>query len=108
MMLPEDARIEREYRHDGTTTDVGVIYKGIVSEDRVFFELKRNLKRKTDYDRLIGQIEGLKPRQNKVFVVLVGDTDDALLGRLREHVKNYTGDGSMFAADALMRVAVIK
>ncbi len=92
MSLPEDTRVEREYRHGGTTTDVGVLYTGIISNDQVFFELKRNLKKKTDYDRLVGQVEGLKPRKNKLIVVLVGDTDDALLGRLREHCKEYTSD----------------
>lgn len=103
LMLPEDARVEREYRHAGTTTDVGVIYKGIISNDEVFFELKRNLRKKTDYDRLVGQIEGLKPRKNKIFVVLVGDTDDELAGRLREHCKQY-----MDGFDASMRLLVVK
>ena len=107
--LPEDARVEREYRHAGTTTDVGVIYKGLgflSSEALVFFELKRNLKKKTDYDRLVGQIEGLRPKTSKIFVVLVGDTDDALLGRLREHCKPYTASG--FLDSCAMRVLVVK
>lgn len=105
--LPEDTRVEREYRHAGTTTDVGVIYKGILSGGEVFFELKRNLKKKTDYDRLIGQIEGLRPKQNRIFVVLVGDTDDALVGRLREHCKPYTDTG-ILAGSIAMRVLVVK
>lgn len=107
--LPEDTRVEREYRHAGTTTDVGVIYKGfgiLSNEAVVMFELKRNLKKKTDYDRLVGQIEGLKPKKNRVFVVLVGDTDEALLGRLREHCKPYT-DGALLSSDA-MKLLVVK
>jgi hypothetical protein len=104
--LPEDARVEREYRHAGTTTDVGVIYKGLLSDGEVFFELKRNLKRKTDYDRLVGQIEGLKPRDNNIFVILVGDTDEALVGRLKEHCKPYTDRG--FPASCAMCILVVK
>ena len=108
--LPEDTRIEREYRHAGTTTDVGVIYKGmgfLSNEALVCFELKRNLKKKTDYDRLVGQIEGLRPKKNNVFVVLVGDTDEALVGRLREHCKPYT-DGGLLESSGAMRLLVVK
>ncbi len=101
--LPEDARVEREYRHAGTTTDVGVLYTGIISNDEVFFEVKRNLRKKPDYDRLVGQVEGLKPRKNKIIVVLVGDTDNALLGRLREHCKAYTN-----GLEESMRLLVVK
>src|SRR6185295_14837282 len=104
--LPEDTRVEREYRHDGTTTDVGVIYKGILNDGEVFFELKRNLRKKTDYDRLVGQIEGLQPRKNKIFVVLVGETDPALVGRLREHCKAYT-DGGFLGSSRSMRLLVV-
>lgn len=87
--LPEDARIEREYRHEGTTCDLGLCYKGMLSEDLVLFEVKRNLQKKSDYDRLVGQVEGLKPKKNGVMVILVGETDPALLGRLREQFKSY-------------------
>lgn len=48
----------------------------------MLFELKRNLTRKNEFDRLVGQIEGLDPRENTVFVVLFGERDPALVGRL--------------------------
>jgi hypothetical protein len=53
-----------------------------LDSDELAFELKVNLKKKTDFDRLVGQIEGLEPRKNKVLVVLIGDTDPMYLGRL--------------------------
>jgi hypothetical protein len=87
--LPEDIRIEREYRHEGTTSDVGVLSKGFLSDNSVLIELKLNLRRKTAYDRLVGQIEGLRPAKNKVLIVLVGETDPGLLGRLNEHLGRY-------------------
>ena len=93
LTLPEDARVEREYRHEGTTCDLCIRYTGLIASDMLMIEVKRNLRRKSDYDRLVGQVEGLKPRKNKILVILVGETDPALLGRLREQFKDYEGFG---------------
>src|SRR4051812_24119680 len=60
-ITPEDTRIEREYRHQGTTWDIYVAWKGMLFRDEVFFELKRNLTLKTVYNRLVGQIEDMNP-----------------------------------------------
>ena len=90
--LPEGSRIEREYRHEGTTCDVSIQYSGLMSNELVLIEVKRDLRRKSDYDRLVGQIAGLKPDNNSVMIVLVGDTDPTLRGRLEEQVRGY-GDG---------------
>lgn len=83
--LPADAQVEREYRHEGTTCDIRIAY----DQDEVFVEVKWQLQRKADYDRLVGQVEGLKPRKNKVMVVLIGDTNEQLLGRLRAQFRGY-------------------
>jgi hypothetical protein len=83
-IVPEDARVEREYRHRGTTMDLWLGWKGVLSSDELAFELKLNFKKKTDFDRLIGQIEGLEPRKNKTLLVLIGETDLGLLGRVQE------------------------
>jgi len=83
--LPQDTKVEREYRHLGTTLDLWVGWKGVFAPGELAFELKVNLKKKkTDYDRLVGQIEGINPRKNKTLVVLIGETDQGLLGRLKE------------------------
>ena len=84
-VLPADTKLEKEYRHRGTTMDLWLGWKGLLTTDELAFELKLNLKKKADYDRLVGQIEGLQPKGNKVLVVLIGDTDMALLGRLKDH-----------------------
>lgn len=104
--LPEDARVEREYRHEGTTCDLYVRYSGLLASDSVLFEVKRSLRRKSDYDRLVGQIEGLRPKKNKVMVVLVGDTDPALLGRLREQFKPYLDSADLGDEDKFRIVVV--
>lgn len=82
--VPEDAKVEKEYRHRGTTIDVWLKWQGLFLSDEVAFELKVKLQRKTDYDRLVGQLEGMEPQKHKVIVVLIGETDPSLLGRLRD------------------------
>jgi hypothetical protein len=83
-VVPDDARVEREFRHRGTTMDLWLGWKGVLEKDELAFELKLNFKKKTDFDRLIGQIEGLEPRKNKTLLVLIGETDLGLLGRIQE------------------------
>src|SRR5712692_8453211 len=81
--VPADCRVEREYRHSGTTTDIFVHWNGLLLNSEVFLEVKHNLNKKVTLDRLIGQIESLEPGKRGIVVVLVGDTDQALLGRLK-------------------------
>lgn len=88
--LPADTKIEKEFRHLGTTIDIWLQWTGILMNDEVAFELKVNLQRKTDYDRLVGQIEGMNPAKQKIIVVLIGHTNDGLLGRLTERYAKYT------------------
>jgi hypothetical protein len=87
---PPDARVEVEYRHGGTTTDVWLRWKGIVSNDEVFFELKRNLTKKTELDRLIGQLVQLDAGKRNIVVVLFGETGPGLLSRLRERCREFS------------------
>lgn len=82
--VPDDARLEREYRHGGTTADIYLSWQGVVFPDQVFIEIKRDLRQKPSLDRLVGQLESLDPANRKVLLVLVGDTDEALLGRITE------------------------
>lgn len=88
-VLPDDAQVDREYRHEGTTCDIRIAYK---VNDEVFLEIKWQLRKKAECDRLIGQVEGLKPRKNKIIVVLVGDTNPSLFGRLTAHFNSYLAD----------------
>jgi len=81
--LPK-AKIETEYRHNGTTTDIYAKEPGLFSSTEVFIELKRNLLQKAQLDRLVGQIESLQPGKNAILVVLCGDTNPALVTRFKE------------------------
>lgn len=87
-----DARIEKEYRHIGTTIDIYFEWQGFLDKDHVFIELKRNLTQKSQLDRLIGQTEGLEADKHKIIIVLCGKTDSALLDRLKAKYKRYTTD----------------
>jgi hypothetical protein len=80
----KDAKIETEYRHSGTTADVYVKETGFFSSSEVFIEIKRNLQHKAALDRLVGQIQGLQPKHNKVIILLCGETNPALVTRFRE------------------------
>ena len=82
-IVPEDVRVEKEYRHRGTTIDIWIGWKGYLFDDELAIEIKHNLNKKTDFDRLVGQIEGLDPKENKILVALIGETDPALIGRLK-------------------------
>lgn len=82
--VPADTKVEKEYRHYGTTIDIWIRWVGLVFPGELALELKVNLKKKTEFDRLVGQIESLNPEKNAVLVVLVGDTDPSLIGRLQE------------------------
>jgi hypothetical protein len=69
----------------------------MIGSELVLIELKRNLQKKSDYDRLVGQIEGLKPKKNSIVVALVGDTDPALLGRLQDQFRTYLEDDMSYS-----------
>jgi hypothetical protein len=81
------AQIEKEYRHVGTTIDIYVKQSGFLGSSEVFVELKRNLLRKTELDRLVGQVESLQPGKNAVIILICGETDPALVARLRQKYK---------------------
>jgi hypothetical protein len=76
-------KLESEYRHLGTTTDIYVKQSGFWGDSEVYIELKRNLTAKGQLDRLVGQIESLEPKKNAIIVVLCGITSPALTARLR-------------------------
>jgi hypothetical protein len=78
-----ETKIEPEYRHSGTTTDIYVQQFSLFGSSEVFVELKRNLTQKAQLDRLIGQVECLQPKKNNVVIVLCGETNPALATRLK-------------------------
>lgn len=80
-------QIEPEYRHLGTTIDIYVKQSGFWGTSDVFIELKRNLLSKGQLDRLVGQIESLKPQKNAIIVILCGETSPPLVARLRERYR---------------------
>lgn len=105
--LPESAKIEKDYRHGGTTVDVYVrCREGLPASDtEVLFELKRNLTKKSEFDRLVGQIEGLDPRENIVFVVLFGKRNPALVGRLKKQYAEFL-EGKLWNEPSMTLVEV--
>src|SRR5262249_42706826 len=80
----KDSKIETEYRHGGTTVDIYVKQSGFFGSSEVFVELKRNLKQKTQLDRLVGQIASIGPKKYAILLVLCGETNPALVTRFKE------------------------
>jgi hypothetical protein len=103
-----DAKIEPEYRHLGTTTDIYVKQTGFFGSSEVFVELKRNLLQKAQCDRLVGQIEILEPKKNPIIVVLCGETNPALLTRLRERYGGLSEKAVQFIPFAVIEKPVGK
>ncbi len=103
--VPDDAKIEREYRHLGTTMDLHVTWAGLLQKSELFVEVKRNLQKKPDFDRLVGQIEGMKPGKYAILIVLVGDTDSELLGRLKEKYRPFMED---LEGDEALEIVAVK
>lgn len=89
--LPQ-AIVEKEYRHSGTTSDLYVECNGFLRSSEVFIELKRDLQQKNQLDRLVGQLESLKPGKHRIIVVLCGETKPELLTRLRLQYSNHAQD----------------
>jgi hypothetical protein len=85
--VPPDAYVEKEYRHRGTTTDLWVKWQGFFQKGELAIELKLNLKKKTECDRLVGQLESLNPKENPVLLVLIGETDPVFFNRINEKYK---------------------
>jgi hypothetical protein len=87
------ARVEREWRHNGTTADVFVRWMGLVQTHDTYFELKRNLTSKPEFNRLVGQVDDLDPTQHRVFIVVCGRSDERFVSRLREKYARVSCDG---------------
>ncbi len=67
-----------------------------VGDYQIGIELKKDLKRKSDVDRLFGQMDHyIKEYKEGIIVVLVGDVNDMLVPeikrRLKEKVESLTG-----------------
>ena len=103
-VLPEDAQLEKEYRHNGTTADLWINWNGLVFSNEVFLELKVRLTRKSECDRLIGQIEGLDPKKNNIVVVIIDESDERLVERVKNSYSSYLDD--MYESMAVLTVDV--
>lgn len=93
-ILPDDCVIQKEYRHFGTTIDIWIKWTGIFTTGDIGFELKLNLTKKSEFDRLIGQIEHMEPTKTNIVVLLIGQTDETFLMKLRhKYSSQISGEG---------------
>lgn len=104
--VPSDCRVEKEYRHNGTTTDLFLKWSGFMFNEEVFIEVKMNMNKKPTLDRLVGQLESLEPGKRNIVVVLVGETDAALLKRLKEKYGRYSSGPLLDPLYAILDIVV--
>jgi hypothetical protein len=90
-----DAHIEREYRHNGTTADMMLMRSALMGKVAILFEVKRDLVKKTEFDRLVGQVMALGAGTYNIMVVLVGRTDPKYVSRFVETFAEHMKDDAL-------------
>jgi hypothetical protein len=105
--LPSDSHVETEYRHIGQTIDVYVRYSGFFSDDEALIEVKLRLNQKPEFDRRVGQVIGLEPGKHKILVVLMGDADVELVGRLRQRFRQHMTKRPLVASEPTFRIVEV-
>jgi hypothetical protein len=74
--------------------DLYACWNGILGEKEIFFRVRRNLGRKAEYERLVGQIEELDSKKHRIVAVLCGKVDEDYIARIRERYKKQIEGGS--------------
>jgi hypothetical protein len=88
-----NGHIEREYRHSGTTVDLYLAREGWLGRKKsLFVEAKRNLVKKTEYDRLVGQVMAIGPGSVPLIVALCGRADRRYIDRFQQQFKKFMED----------------
>lgn len=104
--VPEGCVVQKEYRHLGTTIDIWIKWLGFLWTTEVGFELKLNLTKKSDYDRLIGQLESMEPSKTNIVVVLIGSVEEAFLMKLKHRYSTQLSDDVISKTMAVVHVPV--
>ena len=74
---------------------------------RIGIELKRNLSRKKDVNRCVGQIVDYKSEYADIIVVLVGETKKTKLVELKDAIRNLKGPTIYYGLNREPRIRVI-
>lgn len=74
---------------------------------QIGIELKKDLKKKAQIDRLAGQIMEFKKDYQDLIIVLVGDTDKDKLDLLKDKMSDLSSEGDIFSNRQGNRIRVI-
>lgn len=80
----------------------------VVVNRTVGIELKYNLKRKSDVDRLVGQVTGYKKEYDGVIIALVGNVYPDVVDQLKSKLQSESGTGVGLGAPAEAPVRIIE
>jgi len=84
----QNSQVTRDDKNNKKGLDIGVTHQSMYSGESVGIELKYNLDKTAEYQRLIGQIETKGQRYGHIIVVLVGQTNNNMYVNLNNWVKN--------------------
>jgi len=87
--------------------DAGRGYCDIVVDNRIGIELKKDLRRKKDVDRLSGQLLDYKKEYEDIIIVLVGETNDEWLDKLYDKIDDIKGEQGIGLMSQNPRIEVI-
>jgi len=79
--------------------DVGI-------DDEIGIELKRNLKRKSQINRLVGQVVDYLSGYSYVIIVLCGHTDQEAVDVLEHNLRRIVNSSSLFGQEKLIRIVI--
>ncbi len=83
----QNSQVTRDDKNNKKGLDIGITYQSMYSSESVGIELKYNLDKTAEYQRLIGQIETKGQRYGHIIIVLAGRTNNNMYVNLNNWVK---------------------
>ena len=92
-------------RHHFIKKEAGRSLADIGIDDEIGIELKRNLKRKSQINRLVGQVVDYLSGYSYVIIVLCGHTDQEAVNVLKHNLRRIVNSSSsLFGQEKLIRI----
>lgn len=85
-----DAEITRDDKNDKKGLDIGIRQRTMYGNHSVGIELKRNMKKTEEQNRLIGQLDTKGRQYGGIIIVLVGESSNNMVVKTREWIRGKT------------------
>lgn len=84
----QNADVTRDDKNNKIGLDIGIRQKSIYGTQSVGIELKRNLKKTSHQNRLLGQLETKGRQYGNIIIVLVGESDNNMVVDTKKWIEN--------------------